>query len=352
LVVSQTGTGTASIGALLSGTGNAINAASTNANNSFAAIQSVTNSSTLNNSAIFGQTTGQARGVTGEATAASTTDVAVRGNNLRTTGGIGVEGEGYNGVSGLTSRNDGYAIFGENLGVANVASGTNNATAIAGLGGIGVNGQTLNPQLVGVLGQNFDLGVTFNNIGVLGQSETGVGVWGDNLDASYIAVFANGELGAAGLKTFMIDHPADPANKYLKHFSIESNEVLNLYRGTIQLNENGEAVVEMPSYFDLVNKDFSYQLTSIGVASPNLYISSEMENGKFAISGGKPGQKVSWTVYADRNDPYVQQHPEKTAVEVDKREGEKGKYLQPDLYKQPKNLRMGVSQPQRIKLTK
>jgi hypothetical protein len=178
-VVNQTGTGTASIGALLSGTGNAINAASTNANNTFATIQGVTNSITLNNSAIFGQTTGQARGVTGEATAASTTDVAVRGNNLRTAGGIGVEGEGYNGVSGLTSRNDGFAIFGENTGVPNVATGANNATGVVGVGGVGVNGQTLNPQLVGVLGQNFDLGVTFNNIGILGQSETGVGVWGD-----------------------------------------------------------------------------------------------------------------------------------------------------------------------------
>jgi hypothetical protein len=205
---------------------------------------------------------------------------------------------------------------------------------------------------VGVLGQNFDLGVTFNNIGVLGQSETGVGVWGDNLDNSFFAVYANGDLGAAGVKPFMIDHPSDPENKYLKHFAIESDEVLNLYRGTIQLDASGEATVTLPSYFSLINKDFSYQLTSIGVASPNLYVSKEIADGKFAIAGGKPGQKVSWTVYADRNDPYVQQHPENIQVEVEKREGEKGKYLKPEHYGKPQSLRMGVNQPKRLKLTK
>ncbi len=344
LLVNQTGTSTSAVGAVMSGTGNAVSAANINAANTFAAIQGVTNSNTLNNSAIFGQSTGQARAVTGEITSGSTSDVAVRGNNLRTGGGIGVEGVGFNGISGLASNNQGFAVFAENAAPPVIGTGNNNSVAVSGLGGIGVVGQTLNPQLVGVLGQNFDLGITFNNIGVLGQSETGVGVFGENLDASFFGVYSNGDLGASGLKAFMIDHPSDPENKYLKHFSIESDEVLNMYRGTIQLNEAGEAIVELPDYFHLVNIDFSYQLTSIGTASPNLYISKEIEEGQFSIAGGKPGQKVSWTVYAQRNDPYVQQHPENMQTEVEKREGEKGKYLMPDLYNKSSKLRMGLQQ--------
>jgi hypothetical protein len=53
LNVNQTGTSTAAVGALIGGTGNAINASSTNANNSFATIQATTNSATLNNSAVL-----------------------------------------------------------------------------------------------------------------------------------------------------------------------------------------------------------------------------------------------------------------------------------------------------------
>jgi len=335
----------------MTGTGNAINAANTNANNSFATMQAVTNSATLNNSAVFGQTTGQARAISGEVTAGSTSDVAVRGNNLRTTGGIGVEGVGFNGVSGSSAQRLGFGVAGFNTATPVIGPGDQNATAVTGLGGIGVNGQTQNGQLVGVLGQNFTINPTFNNIGLLGQSENGVGVWGDNLDASFFGVYSNGELGASGFKSFMIDHPADPANKYLKHFSIESDEVLNLYRGTITMDANGVATVTLPSYFHMINKDFSYQLTSIGAPSPNLYISKEIENGVFVIAGGLPNQKVSWTVYADRNDPYAQQHPENTETEVEKREGEKGKYLQPQLYGKPASLRMGPKQ-ELIKQTK
>lgn len=342
LNVNQTGTSTAAVGALISGTGNAINTSSTNANNSFATIQATTNSATLNNSAVFGQSTGQARAVTGEIGANASSDVAVRGNNLRANGGIGVEGEGYNGVSGLTIRNDGYAIFGENTGVPNVGTGTNNAVGVGGVGGIGMLGQTTNGQLAGILGQNLNTGVVYNNVGVYGQSETGVGVWGDNIDGSYFAVYSNGDLGSAGAKPFMIDHPADPENKYLKHFSIESDEILNYYRGTVALDSEGKGIVTLPDYFHLINIDFSYQLTSIGVPAPNLYVSKEVENGVFEIAGGQPGQKVSWTLVAQRNDPYVRHYPENIKTEIVKRDGEKGRYLRPELYGKPMDQRIGI----------
>src|SRR4029077_7142198 len=37
----------------------------------------------------------------------------------------------------------------------------------------------------------------------------------------------------AGVKTFRIDHPLDPGNKYLSHSSVESQDVMNIYNGNI-----------------------------------------------------------------------------------------------------------------------
>jgi len=353
LLINQSGTNTAGLGVLLTGTGNAVQAASSNAANTTAAIQGTTNSNTLNNSAVFGQSTGQARGVTGEITSTSTSDVAVRGNNLRTNGGIGTEGVGYNGVSGISNNNFGFGVIGVNTAVPLI---TNNfdQVSIGVLGssvGIGVYGETNNGQLPGVYGFNLNTGTTTNNTGVYGESANGFGVIGYSSSGTGVygetgnfvlgwGVFSNGDMGATGVKPFVIDHPADPTNKYLKHFAIESPEVLNLYRGTIVLDQNGEAIVVLPTYFDLINKNFSYQLTSIGVSSPGLFIKKEIENKQFVIAGGVAGQKVCWTVQAERNDPYVQQNPGAVEVEPLKRDGEKGKYLRPELYGQPHDKKM------------
>mgnify|MGYP006154198565 CR=1 FL=1 len=49
-----------------------------------------------------------------------------------------------------------------------------------------------------------------------------------------------------------------------------------------------------------------------------------------------PNQKISWQVYAERNDAYLQQFPEKRAVEINKDANDSGKYLMPELFNQPK----------------
>jgi len=344
MFVTQTGTGTAAIGANLSGTGNAISANSSNAGNGFSTIEASTNSSTLNNSAIIGISTAASRGVVGQIANTGTGDVGVRGVNLRTNGGIGAEGVGFNGLSGVANSNQGNAIFGLNASTpvapAFIGDILGASIAVGGLGGIGVLGQTQDGRHAGVIGQNLNLGVIFNNIGVLGQSNTGVGVLGENLDASFFGVFSNGDFGASGIKAFMIDHPADPENKYLKHFSIESNEVLNVYRGTIILNNNGEANVTLPDYFDLINIDFSYHLTPIGAPAPGLFVKREVSDKSFEIAGGQAGQKVSWTLYAQRNDPYLQKYPHAKEVEPMKREGERGSYMRPELFGKPSNKKL------------
>jgi hypothetical protein len=299
--INGSGSNTTALGIVFSGTGNSINATNNNAANTFAVIQGVTNSSTTNNSALFGQSTGAARAVSGEVTAASTADVAVRGNNLRTTGGIGVEGVGFNGVSGQTNYRDGYGVFGQNFDLTGPL--TANSVGVGGLG------------YIGVIGQSNDV---VNGGGI----------------ASLDNIIALGDLVVSGTKNFRIDHPQDPANKFLNHFSIESNEVLNIYRGTVPFDQNGQAVVQLPEWFDAVNKNASYQLTPIGGYAP-IFIAEKIKNGRFVIAGGTAGMEVSWAVYAERNDPYLQQHPEARQVEETKSERESGKYLRPDLYGQP-----------------
>ncbi len=276
-----------------SNSGVAILAQTTNASNTFSPIQASTNATSTLTSAIVGSTTGGASAVSGQVEATATAAQGVYGSNLRTTGGYGVYGIGHSGTVGETNYQLGFGVYGRNY------------------------------DAIGPLG---------NAVGTYGLGY--IGVWGDQSDVNGYSVYANGDFGAAGTKAFAIDHPLDPENKYLKHYSIESNEVLNMYRGTVPFDTNGEAVVTMPDYFDAVNANFSYQLTPIGGYAP-LFIKEKLENGKFVIAGGASGMEVSWSVFAERNDPYLQQHPESKAVEVVKEDWNKGKYLQPDLYNQP-----------------
>jgi len=299
LLVNQSGTGTAAIGASLTGTGNAINAASTNAANTTSTIQATTNSSTLINSAILGQSTGAARGVAGEVTSTATADAAVRGNNTRTGGGIGVEGVGFNGVSGITSNPVGYGVFGQN---SSTTSTTDDEVGVGGQGGF---------------------------VGVKGSSASGgFGI------ASTDVVFAVTDIASGGGKSFKIDHPLDPENKYLRHFAIEAPTILNLYRGNIVCNGQGEAIVILPDYFHSINIDFSYHLTPIGAAA-TLFIKEKIKNGKFVIAGGIPGMEVSWQLISQRNDLYMQNTIDAGKAETAKEPRNKGKYIRPDFYGQP-----------------
>ena len=123
----------------------------------------------------------------------------------------------------------------------------------------------------------------------------------------------------------------------LKHFSIESDEVLNVYRGTTTFDANGKATIELPEYFASINTNYSYQLTAVGAAMPNIYVSKEVSNNTFEVSGGLSGKKVSWTVFAERNDKYVQQNPNKVKNEVEKTGSLKGKYLDHKSWNQPES---------------
>ncbi len=140
--------------------------------------------------------------------------------------------------------------------------------------------------------------------------------------------------------SFKIDHPLDPANRYLSHSFAESPDMLNIYNGNIVLDENGEATVELPGYFEALNRDFRYQLTCLGGFAP-VYVSEEISGNKFRIAGGTPGLKVSWQVTGIRRDPWAVQNP--IVVEEEKPEEERGYYLHPGAYGQPESKSVAMA---------
>jgi hypothetical protein len=296
-----------------------------------------------NGTGVLGENNGAGNGVWGDNTG---TGVGVRGQSV--TSGIGVIGFNTGTGRGVQGQSDtsGIGVVGLNSGTGRGVEGQSVTTGVGVIGfnsgtGVGVQGQSLTTG-VGILGFNTGAGV-----GVQGEnSDTGTAVVGINTSltgdgvvgqtpagSSGFAVFANGDMGASGVKTFYIDHPTDPANKYLRHYALESNEVLNVYRGNVILNANGEAVVTMPTYFEAINKNFSYNLTAIGSQS-DVFIKEEITNNQFTIAGGAPNQKISWQVYAERNDLYLQQNPQKREVEVGKDANDRGNYLMPELFNQ------------------
>jgi hypothetical protein len=144
-------------------------------------------------------------------------------------------------------------------------------------------------------------------------------------------VYVSGTLNA-GSKNFKIDHPLDPANKYLMHASVESSENMNIYTGNVVTDQYGNAVVKLPDWFQALNTDFRYQLTVIGKFAQAI-VSKEIDNNQFTISTNATFVKVSWQVTGVRQDPYAKAHP--LVVEMQKPASERGFYIHPELYGQP-----------------
>ncbi len=141
-----------------------------------------------------------------------------------------------------------------------------------------------------------------------------------------LRVSGNVEKGAG---SFKIDHPLDPENKYLYHSFVESDDMLNIYNGNVYLDSEGRAVVSMPDWFEALNTEFRYQLTTIGGFAP-VFIEKEIEQGSFTISGGTSGMKISWQVTGVRKDPYSNLN--RIPVEQDKPAEMKGKLLHEEAY--------------------
>ena len=153
---------------------------------------------------------------------------------------------------------------------------------------------------------------------------------------------SDGNLSCAGnlygsSKSFKIDHPTDPANKYLVHSSVESSEMLNVYSGNVTTDGSGSATVKLPDWFEAENGDFRYQLTTIG-RDARAWVAQEVSNGLFRISTSESNVKVSWQITGARQDKYAKAHP--LVVEQEKPANERGLYQHPELFGQPKEKGM------------
>ncbi len=144
--------------------------------------------------------------------------------------------------------------------------------------------------------------------------------------------------------SFKIDHPLDPTNKNLYHSFVESPDMMNVYNGNVILDGNGEAIVTMADWFEALNKDFRYQLTPIGAPGPNLYIAEKISGNQFRIAGGSAGMEVSWQVTGVRQDTFANEN--RIPVEELKVPEERGKYLHPTAFGQPKSA--GISYGNRL----
>jgi hypothetical protein len=141
-----------------------------------------------------------------------------------------------------------------------------------------------------------------------------------------------------GSGTFKIDHPLDPANKYLSHSFVESPDMMNIYNGNVVTDGNGKAVVELPDYFEALNRDPRYQLTVIG-SPATAYIADKVSGNRFAIKTSEPGVEVSWQITGIRRDAFAVAHP--VVVEEGKNVAERGRYLHPEEHGMPASLGIG-----------
>jgi hypothetical protein len=261
------------------------------------------------------------------------------------TNGTGVSGvsAALSGVSGVSTSGNG--VFGSSSSYNGVLGNTYiNGDATPGDPIAGVNGSAYSggAYTAGVAGQGKNIGVwgkctAANGVGVYGSQ--GIGAYAGRFDGTVFvtdSINVNGFIYGAA-KPFKIDHPIDPANKYLYHTAIESPDMKTVYDGVVTLDEQGEALVKLPEWFEALNSDYRYQLTSLGHYSP-VYIAREIAEGSFSIGGGQPGQKICWQVTGIRQDAWASAN--RTPVEEAKNEAERGYYLHPEVFGFGKDMSM------------
>lgn len=240
--------------------------------------------------------------------------------------GIGTTTPGYKlhvlGGSGtaITGQSTyGYGVYAISTYTAGIYA-SSDASASAGVFGVS--------PYIGVQG------ITTNNTSEGGRQ----GVRGDNYGSNTgWAGYFYGNLGTSGTMykgggAFRIDHPLDPENKYLYHSFVESPDMKNIYDGLVVTDENGEAEIILPEWFEALNDNFRYQLTVISDFS-HAMIARKISNNRFSIKTEKPQVEVSWQVTGIRKDLFAQNN--RIQVEVPKEGKDKGKLLHPQYYGRP-----------------
>lgn len=249
---------------------------------------------------------------------------------LGSTNGNGARNIGVMGI-GSTSTSVGGDVFGV-YGYSKISSSGYNSYGIYGSADNTGSGSNLD-----AFGGYFVANGTQKSYGIYAT----VGTSGSDKKAGYFNgdVQVTGTLSKGG-GSFKIDHPLDPENKFLSHSFVESPDMMNVYNGNITTDANGNATIQLPAYFETLNRDFRYQLTCIGTFAQAI-VSKKVNGNTFDIKTDKPNVEVSWQITGIRQDPWANAH--RIPNEEEKSVTEKGKYLYPELYNKSKNASLNPS---------
>ncbi len=228
------------------------------------------------------------------------------------------------------------AIYGVHAATSGIACGVyGESYSTIGMGVIGV-ANAANGGAYGVYGRSSSI----SGMGVVGvataSSGATCGIYGLSNSPDGYGVYSRGRFAASGTKSFQIDHPLHPETHYLNHFCAEGPEPYNVYHGNVVTDARGYATIALPDYFDSINRDPTYHLTVIDDSDDFVLakVVRKIQDNQFVIRTSKPHVEVSWEVKAIRNDRWVQRYGFQT--EQEKEDAIKGKYLNPELYGQPK----------------
>ncbi len=244
--------------------------------------------------------------------------------------GVGVRGQSVSNTGVLGASQSAFGVNGESdtgVGVRGLSSSAPGVAAIS-ISGNGLESTTTStsPGKAAVMA----MGSPFAGEAVAAILQGNVHIQKNSLQQGDL--FVAGNLKVFGMKMFHIDHPLDPENKYLNHAAIESSEVLNVYSGNITTDANGNADVQLPDWFEALNKNYRYQLTVIGQFAQAI-VAEKINGNHFRIKTNEPNTEVSWQVTGVRSDPSARKL--KFEIEEEKIERERGYYLDPEAFGQP-----------------
>jgi hypothetical protein len=307
---------------------------------------------------VFGRSySTEGRGVRGWATAESGTTYGVRGEAVSSSG-RGVYGEATAttgttyGVYGMSSSSGGTAVYGEasassGLGVEGYAGGIGGRFTSTSGGGIGV--------VASAYGTAYNFGVDARTwstdqgraVSGLATASTGInhGIYGGTASPTGYGGYFEDDVHVEGVLSkgsgsFVIDHPLDPENRLLRHNFVESPENLLIYRGTVQLDARGGAVIQLPEYFVALTRETgaSVQLTPLGEPFLTGY-GWGPDHGSFTVKGDA-GREVSWMAMAERDDPVIHQlaRPVEEDKGPDNKYCDRGKLIYPTAYGYPESM--------------
>jgi hypothetical protein len=172
------------------------------------------------------------------------TGVAFEGINTNTTTSsatVGVWGQEKANTTGSAGvlGDDGSACSASNLSLS--SAGVDGGS----VGGYGVIGFTATGG-AGVAGYNWETSQCLGSAAV-------AGFLGYKNGSNSYGVYANGNIGATGTKSFIEPHPTD-ASKEIRYVSLEGPEAGTYFRGTGR-TANGFATVEVPESFRMVTAE-------------------------------------------------------------------------------------------------